>query len=113
MAVNRFSTSWPSPLEVGAVLPVGTGAGAGVGVVVGGVLAVGAVTGPEPLRSSNVLSAVCAPAMSLLESALVTLERNCPNRVFEVALDGTKASIRFNELCAADVFPDWIAEARL
>jgi hypothetical protein len=51
--------------------------------------------------------------MSLLESALVTLERNWPNRVFELALDGARLSIRFKERCAADVFPELIAEARL
>ena len=50
--------------------------------------------------------------MSLLESALETLEKNWPKGLFDVALEGTSFSTLVKYCCALVAFPDWMAETR-
>jgi hypothetical protein len=60
-----------------------------------------------------VLSALCAPEMSSLDSALETLERNSPSGLLESAFDGVSFSTSARYVFASVVSPDLMEDIRL
>jgi len=111
MALNRLSTSCPKALmpellelsllvlDVPDVL------------VVPDVELVAAVLGTAYV--SSVVSALCAPAMLSLESAVETLARNSPSGLLESAFEGASFSTSARYFLASVVSPDLMEDIRL
>ena len=59
------------------------------------------------------VSALCAPAMLLSESAVETLERNSPSGLFESAFEGASFSTSARYVLASVESPDLMADIRL
>lgn len=62
---------------------------------------------------SSVVSALCAPAMLSLESAVETLERNSPNGLLESAFEGASFSTSARYFLASAVSPDLMEDIKL
>jgi len=101
MALNRLRTSFPNslipvPLELSLVDEV----------------EVEAVVDPGAGVLCNVVSAVCAAEMSLLERADETLVRNLPRGLLESALEGLSFCTSARYFAASLVSPDLMEDMR-
>jgi hypothetical protein len=68
---------------------------------------------PGAAYVSSVVSALCAPAMLSLESAVETLERNSPSGLLESAFEGASFSTSARYFLASVVSPDLMEDIRL
>jgi hypothetical protein len=99
MASNRLTTSLATSLTAWLTVLESVLAGGAGGALVAWL--------------SSVVNAVCAAEISSFESAVLTLEINCPIGLFESALEGVSCSTCVRYFCADVVSPDWMADMRL